>query len=444
MALTDKLTNIADAIRNKTGKTNTMTLDEMPLEIANITSDTSKILLSSTNYPEYVHSELLEIINKVRSVRKSDSIIFVALSDSHYPGDQPVTFYGNETRASTIQANQAAKAVAYMLDLDFITHLGDVSWGGDDTTPEMLKSQIEDFNAYFNEAGQSLPLFICIGNHDTGIYYHNNQTDGKIHTISGNYLYNNFTAHSASSDTTISGQAYGGYCYRDFEDKKLRVIMLNSSEKMVAVQEDLGTYGAQRLWFANALLDLNSKSDASDWGFIVLCHYPADYGNNMVISNILKAYVNGSSVNITDAAGGYYKGDGTNQTVSFTDKNKAKFFAQFHGHIHNFKTDKLSVYENGSKASYDGWRICIPNGQFARENTYTTIGSYTDINFAEPQSYPKTAGTENGTSFVINVINPGEEKIYSFAYGAGYDRVIGIASVTYNMCLDELAFDLVD
>ena len=33
MALTDKLTAIANAIRSKTGKTETMTLDQMPTEI---------------------------------------------------------------------------------------------------------------------------------------------------------------------------------------------------------------------------------------------------------------------------------------------------------------------------------------------------------------------------------------------------------------------------
>lgn len=38
MALTDKLTDIADAIRGKTGKTEEMTLDQMPLEIASIVS----------------------------------------------------------------------------------------------------------------------------------------------------------------------------------------------------------------------------------------------------------------------------------------------------------------------------------------------------------------------------------------------------------------------
>ena len=36
MALTDKLTAIANAIRAKTGGTDTLTLDEMVLEIGNI------------------------------------------------------------------------------------------------------------------------------------------------------------------------------------------------------------------------------------------------------------------------------------------------------------------------------------------------------------------------------------------------------------------------
>ena len=36
MALTNKLTAIADAIRSKTGKTDTMTLEQMATEISNI------------------------------------------------------------------------------------------------------------------------------------------------------------------------------------------------------------------------------------------------------------------------------------------------------------------------------------------------------------------------------------------------------------------------
>ena len=42
MALTNKLTAIADAIRTKTGKTDTMTLEQMVTEISNISVGTGE------------------------------------------------------------------------------------------------------------------------------------------------------------------------------------------------------------------------------------------------------------------------------------------------------------------------------------------------------------------------------------------------------------------
>ena len=426
--LVDKLTAIANAIRAKSGKTEALTLDQMPIEIEALSAEEQ---LKASEYPSYVHAEVLEIANKVRSVQKSDSIISIMMSDSHYPADQTGTTAYESNKASTVQANQAAKALAYMLDIDFFAHMGDISAGAKTTTPDMLKSQIDGFLSYFLEANSDLPIFVAIGNHDAGIYYHDEVADGNIYTMTGQYLYDNFTSHSESDNTVVGNTTYGGYCYRDFPNKKLRVFLLNTSEKLVGAQKDQATYGAQRVWFANALLDLNNKTDASSWGFIVLCHYPADYGGNMNLSELLKAYVTGASFTITDPTNNYYVGDNTSQAVNFSGKNKAKFMMQFHGHVHNFKTSKLYSYATGSGAQYDGNRMCIPNVQFDRENYYTTVGSYTDINFSESTSYTKTANSANGTSFVVNVINPSEEKVYSFCYGAGYDRVVGIGSVKY-------------
>ena len=48
MALTDKITNIADAIRSKTGKTNKLTLAEMPNEIEGIETGTAPVLQDKT------------------------------------------------------------------------------------------------------------------------------------------------------------------------------------------------------------------------------------------------------------------------------------------------------------------------------------------------------------------------------------------------------------
>ena len=430
------LKNIADAIRAKSGKSAPMTLDEMPVEIGALSAEEQ---LKASEYPEYIHPEVLDIASKVASVRKDESIVFIAMSDSHYPANESGIYYGENTTKSALQANQAAKVLTYLLKPDFAAHLGDVGAGADSTTPDMIKSQIDGFLDYFREASSDIPVFIAIGNHDTNTYYHKGQNSAGNtgdYITPGEWLYENFTAHSASSDTVIDGEEYGGYCYRDFADKKLRVFLLNTSEKLVGAPiekyetADQATYGAQRVWFANALLNLNSKADASDWGFIVLCHYPADYAEAMPLSNLFEAYVNGKSFTITDPVSSYYVGDGTSQTVNFAGKNSAKFLAQFHGHIHNFLASRLHSNASGSPVQYDAWRICVPNGEAIpdRHNYYGTFG---DINFMEEQTYPKTVDTVNGTSFVVNVINPSEELIYSFCYGAGYDRVVGIAETVY-------------
>ena len=382
-------------------------------------------LINDEDIPDYVKIEALEIYEKVQSVRKNDSIVFLAMSDSHYPAEQTATTAYASNVASTIMANQAAKYLTSALDFDFFAHLGDVSCGASTTTPDMLTSQIKGFLSYFREAKGNLPVFIAIGNHDNGVYYHKTMTDDNDYIMSNEWMYNNFTARSASSDTVMGDSTYGGYCYRDFNDKKLRVFLLNTCEESLYYRADQGaTLGSQRVWLANALLNLNNKSDASEWGYIVLCHYPADYGSTMPLSELFKAYVEGGSIAISVE-------DGTKSTVSFSGKNSAKFISQFHGHIHNFITSKLHSYATGSGVQYDAHRICIPNVQFDRENYYTTVGSYTDINFSEDTSYTKTANTANGTTFVVNVINPSDKKIYSFCYGAGRDRVVGYGGINY-------------
>lgn len=429
MALTDKLTAIADSIRGKTGKAGSLTLDQMATEISALSAEE---IISHADIPGYVKAEALRVANLVESVRTDDSIVFLAMSDNHHYGaqaesDQYPDSTAIQTDTSNLHAAMGAKILAYALNFDFMAQLGDITFGNANTTSVLLQQQGNELLSFLREAHKDIPCFHAIGNHDTGIYYHNamiNSGKTGVYTESGEWLYNNFTALSASDNTVVGGTANGGYCYRDFADKKLRVFLLNTCETLTVNQQDNGTLGSQRKWFADALINLNSKSDASEWSFIVLSHYPADYGNTMPLSQLLKAYVEGTSITISLETG-------SSSTVNFASKNKAKMIAQFHGHVHNFLVSKLHTYPTSGAEKYDAWRICIPNGQFNRENYYTTVGSYTGISFAEDTSYGKTANSAKDTSFVVNVVNPSEQKIYSFCYGAGYDRVIGYAATVY-------------
>lgn len=421
MSVHSKMTAIADAIRAKTGKTGVLTLDAMAEEINNLKVEE---IIRHAQIPAYVKSEALRVANLVESVREDDSIVFIAMSDNHHYGsqstaDQYPDANGIQTNTSNLHAAMAAKILAYALNVDFMAHLGDVTWGHQKTSSTLLHEQGEEFINMLHEAHGDVPCFHAIGNHDTGIYYHNAQKDAGltgIFTESGSYLFDKYTSLSESPNTLFgTGTSNGGgYCYRDFEAKKLRVFLLNTSEALVVNQSDAGTLASQRQWFADGLINLNNKTDAEDWQFIVLSHYPADYGNTMPLSDLLKAYVKGTSITIS--------GDGTTSTAyNFSGKNKAKIIAQFHGHVHNFLISKL---HDSSQAKYDAWRMCIPNGQYNRENYYTTAGSYTNINFSQSTSYPKTANSAEETTFVVGVIDPAEKVVRSFTYGAGPEESV--------------------
>lgn len=382
--------------------------------------------------PDYVKAEALRVAQQVQSVRKDDSIVFLAMSDNHHYGDQgdavqyPNT-NGIQTNVSNLHAAMAAKILTYALDLDFIAQLGDYAYGGALTTSKLLHSQVAELTGYYRDTYVDMPVFHAIGNHDTGYYYHEQMVEEGhtgVYTESGEWLYDNFTALSDSEDTVFGGQSGGGYCYRDFADKKVRVFLLNPCEGMVETLVDSGASGAQRAWFADALIDLNSKTDAADWKIIVLTHYPADFATTMPLSDLIKAYVEGSSITITLE-------DNSTRTFDFFGSNSARLIANIHGHIHNFKADKLYSSASGSTVQYDAWRISIPNGQFNRENCSTTAGGNADITYAEPIKYLKTPDSAKDTSFVVNVINPTEQEIYSICYGAGRDRLIGYGETVY-------------
>ena len=434
------MTATADAIRSKNGTTDTITWDTTSGFADAISTLSAEELIQHASIPDYVKGEALRVAQLVQAARQDDSIVFIAMSDNHHYGEQANSdeypdANGIQTTESNIHAAMAAKILAYGLQMDFIAHLGDITWGNQSTTTELLHSQVEDLQAYLKEVHTGVPCFFAIGNHDTGIYRYNyqvntNDTEATVET--GEYLYNTYTALSASDDTVFGDTTNGGYCYRDFAAKKLRVFLLNTSEALTATQSDKAMLGSQQQWLANALLDLNTKTDASEWSFIILSHYPADYGNTMPLSELLRAYVEGSSVSITLETG-------STVTANFSGSNSAKMIAQFHGHIHNFLTSKLYSYASGSGVQYDAWRIGIPNGQVNRENYYSTVGSYSDINFAESASYGKTSDSATDTSFVVNVINPSEQVIHSICYGAGRDRVIGYGATTYYSIISALS-----
>ena len=293
--------------------------------------------------------------------------------------------------------------------------LGDVTFGSAATTPELLKSQIAEINSWLDEAYKGIPQFRTVGNHDTGEY---------STLVGADYLYSVIGKYCEGA---VYGSTEYGYCYRDFADKKLRVICLNTCEGET-ISGLSGTYCCspeQLLWFAQTLHAVGSKTDAAQWGIIVLGHYPLDLGGAYPAANIVKAYVAGESTTQNGVA------------VNFSGHNAAKFIMNVHGHVHCFQFGKLHSVANGQGTEFDAWRMCTPNACFYRNNS--GVATVYGISFGDPAPYDKTAGTGKDTAFNINVLNPSEQVIYSFCYGAGIDRTIGYAATVYRSITNSLS-----
>ena len=409
------LTHTADRIRAKTGETAQIVWDAEKGFGNAVDAISGSEKIQHADIPDYVKAEALAVAEKVKAVLKSDSIVFLAVSDFHHAGEQTDSWQTN-INAGNLHACMALKALAYVLpEIDFACMLGDITFGSKTTTEALLKSQIAEINGWLDEAYKGIPQFRTVGNHDTGEY---------STLVGAEYL---FSAIGKYCEGATYGSTEYGYCYRDFADKKLRVICLNTGEGETTGGESASYIcsPAQRLWFAQTLYDVGSKSDAASWSVLVLAHYPLDYGGTYPMSNIVKAYVEGGST--TE--------NGT--VVNFNGHNAAKFVANVHGHNHCFQFGKLHSVANGQGTEFDAWRMCTPNACFYRNNSgVTTIYG---ISFGDPAPYDKTAGTGKDTAFNINVLNPSEQAIYSFCYGAGIDRTIGYAATIYRSITNSLS-----
>ena len=363
--------------------------------------------IKHADIPDYVKKAVIDVADKVKAVQTSESITFIAMSDAHQLDANANIVAGN------LHAGMAAKALAYVIpNMDFCCYLGDYTAGTSMTTIAEGKRHIAEINVDIDEAFKGIPQFRTVGNHDSCAYSQSQNgatiPDSELFGLIGSYC-----------QGAVYGSQTGGYCYRDFETKKLRVICLNTSESITSANASAGNVSdEQKLWFANTLKAVGAKSG---WNILILSHHPLDWGGVCILSNIVKAYVDGSSITVSSG-----------NTISFSGSNNATILAAIHGHVHCFKAAKLNSIASGVGTEYDIWRIATPNMCFARNNEYGQNGSaeYYGIEFGEDTTCPKTADSAQDTAFVVNVINPSTQKIYSFCYGAGYDRETFIGEET--------------
>lgn len=318
--------------------------------------------------PAYVRTEAERVAKVVQSRQNANTITFFACSDIHYssPTNASPHVYAQQMEEAAASMGQAMGLIRQRVHIDFAAMLGDMTWDyGEASSDEILK-EMQFVNACLSEGFGSIPQLRMEGNHDDAYESNNDLTAAQI-----------FANIGAWNEGAVYGDRAAGYCYRDFEGVKLRVICLNSSQYSGSAAQ----YNAEQVtWLAKAL---NLSSKGAYWRSIIIGHHPLDWGRN----------------------------GGTDPTA--TINAASGLIASFHGHIHNFLT--------GTVTNTELPRIGIPNAGYSRENQY---GESYGINWKENTTYSKTPGTAQNTSFCVITIDTAKKKIYADHYGAGYDRVI--------------------
>lgn len=324
----------------------------------------------------------------------ADNFAFSFATDIHYYFDQE-TGYFNST-------NELLSKLDNDFCLDAIINGGDNICYGSKNRAKGLSSLTEAFENIPSEKA----LF-CVGNHD----YNGVGTTGSVNKSDWMLDNDGIITMLVRHNKNVVRPSGKRYFYRDFEDKKVRVIVLDTQDIDItfdgsgAVELDpLRVYGirqAQIEWLCDTALNVPSD----DWKVLVVMHvglYTSEdgfVGNEVLINrdsirNIFNKYVSKSAYSYADTDttyDGYFTvgGSGT--------------FASYHGTL-------VAVLSGHSHA--DGYTN--KNGF----NAIQTICSYPDI----AQHPTRTVRTFDEVAVDVGYIDTTNEKIVLKRFGYGDDR----------------------
>lgn len=411
---------IADAIRAKNGSSDKYTIAQMSAAISELSGGYGSI-------PMYHYAEAGRLISNIRTFKSAhpNSLIFGAVSDMHvFNADAE-----HEDRAKTamINAGFALEIVGAAAQCDFVANLGDLCWeNGIDTANAYIGAQFA-VNALRN-AFERLPSVSIPGNHD--------KTDStqKQYDLIG--IYNDLDVYS---DTLIRG-----FGYKDYADKRVRVICLNTNDYLNASGGCALSY--EQKDFLLRALDLSEKSDCASWQILLLSHIPldwngGDYNFYTDLQTVLTAYEEGTTASITvnssyaknETPSEYATYSSGNLVYDYSGKNSAKIIANIHGHVHTNKASKIANTSIARVATVNA------NPDLNKTESYSNYGDYS-ITSAEAAEIVKVSGTAKDTAATFYCIDLDEQIIYAYGYGADVDRTIiykdaNVYTISYDLTM---------
>lgn len=360
------------------------------------------------NIPDYVRIEAETVARIINHHQSNDSIIFPVFTDAH------CGYYTDTANEATKLAGQLAYLIGKRTPFDFISNCGDAADGAWSTTREMTYEQYEDYTELTAEAHKGVPAVWVPGNHDDAPYMAtaDRASQRDMFALIGR-------KNRLSGAVCPNGCCYG---YLDLENRKLRVIYLDTDDKRTWGTVQVGSGGTapaylnahnvggvQLRWLAENALDFTGKANPAEWSIVVVSHVALDVSGTITdaVSGATYAHSTANAAALLNAyrlgKSGSIDHNGVTINYDFSSiENRAVVICAVHGHNHKFCSETL-----------DGGIVSIgcPNVMNGRERVSDDGNTHT-----------KTAGTANGTSFCIITIDRENCMIYADCVGAGYDR----------------------
>ena len=335
---------------------------------------------------------------------------FAFLSDIHYSAN-----YKNGIK----HTEQALNVISERAHIDLVAFGGDYIPNWTRMTKTNAVAAITETKINYSDI--KTPCLWLKGNHD------NNGYTGE--RLSKAEIYNRIMCKNRDVHGFIENpnDPYGGYGYVDFDNSKVRVIVVNTSDNdnMSAKANESGAIApvinahnvsaGQIQWLADHALDFSSKENAGEWGIIVISHVPIFASSSV---GYWTSYTDGDNKswtlnrqNVADLIKSYV--DKTSFTATLNGETATKDFSNL------TETAEVICFVNGHGHSE---RVGTYNGfKFIWCPATAAVASKSD----DGNTYTKTADTVNDTAFTMFTVDRANHKIHAWNYGAGYDREIG-------------------
>jgi len=304
----------------------------------------SEELFRGNMSPEYVRELIPNIAAKLK--KSNFNVGFVTDNHFQYGGYSP---NGNYHYFLSGILSQILELDAYVVGGDNIN--------GDQSKSDKYNQLLNVTESILGTSSEHTDVFFLLGNHDTGI----GQTAGggapNLSVVDN--IGEDDMKRLYKSTSPIFGEVRNGdslYSYKDYPDKKIRMIMLNSFDLPFTATNGKydfnflswsGFQNNQLSWLANTALMLPDNT----WEVVIFSHAPisGSFGNNSngsglnqyntdVLLGILKAYQSGGTYSVTDNG----RQLPVNINVDFSQQGVKKIIAFISGHVHE---DAQMVYE---------------------------------------------------------------------------------------------------